>query len=176
MSDRFDITLERKLESSADGGERGGASVRRIELITGVGRRRTWSDDDKARIIVESLAPGANVSEVARRSGLSPQQLFAWRREARALFREGGSAVELEGALRSRQKARPVQVSSSDEAPAFAQVVMAVPASSSVPPPSTSSARSGTIEIALGDTVVRVVGEVETAALAAVLAAVRRAS
>lgn len=175
MRDRFDHRLEHTLGSKA--GEPGGAGqVRRIELLTGSGRRRRWPGKEKARILLESLAPGANVSEVARRSGLFPQQLFAWRREARALFREGGSAVESESALRSRQKARPVQVSSSDEAPAFAQVVMAVPAPSSVPPPSTSSARSGTIEIALGDTVVRVVGEVETAALAAVLAAVRRAS
>ena len=42
--------------------------------------------------MVESLKPGANVSEVARRNGLSPQQLFAWRREARALFRSGHAA------------------------------------------------------------------------------------
>jgi transposase len=35
---------------------------------------------------LDSFEPGANVSEVARRNGLSPQQLFAWRREARTLF------------------------------------------------------------------------------------------
>jgi Transposase len=57
--------------------------VRRIEVITGTGRRRRWSSDDKARILLESLKPGANVSEVARRHGLSPQQLFGWQREAR---------------------------------------------------------------------------------------------
>jgi len=50
--------------------------MRRIELITGTGRRRRWSADEKARIVVESLKPGASVSEVARRHGLSPQQLF----------------------------------------------------------------------------------------------------
>jgi transposase len=52
--------------------------VRRIELITGTGRRRRWSSEDKARIVVESLEPGVSVSEVARRHGLSPQQLFGW--------------------------------------------------------------------------------------------------
>jgi transposase len=36
--------------------------------------------DDKARIIEETLAPGAVVSDVARRHELSPQQLFTWRR------------------------------------------------------------------------------------------------
>src|SRR5260370_12613969 len=85
MSDRFDQTLEHTFESKPDsGGDDAVTSVHRIELITGTGRRRRWSDDDKACIVVESLRPGANVSEVARRHGLSPQQLFGWRREARA--------------------------------------------------------------------------------------------
>ena len=57
--------------------------VRRIEVITGGGARRQWSDEEKARAIEASLAPGAVVSQVARRHGLSPQQLFTWRREAR---------------------------------------------------------------------------------------------
>ena len=45
---------------------------RRIELLTGPGRRRRWSAEEKERIIAESLAPGARVSEVARRWELSP--------------------------------------------------------------------------------------------------------
>lgn len=57
--------------------------VRRLEVITGVVVRRRWSADDRARILGETLAPGAVVSEVARRHGLTPQQLFTWRREAR---------------------------------------------------------------------------------------------
>jgi transposase len=88
MSDNFDIKLKRKLESNADEVSGSVTSVRRIELITGAARRRGWSSDEKARIVMESLRPGANVSEVARRNGLSPQQLFAWRRKARALFKE----------------------------------------------------------------------------------------
>lgn len=56
--------------------------VRRIEVITGGGRRR-WTMDEKARIVTETLNPGAVVSVIARRHGLTPQQLFAWRREAR---------------------------------------------------------------------------------------------
>jgi transposase len=53
-------------------------------VITGGGeRRRRWSAEEKARAVEESLAPGAVVSEVARRRGLTSQQLFSCRREAR---------------------------------------------------------------------------------------------
>jgi transposase len=57
--------------------------VRRLEVLTGVGGRRRWSADAKARIVEETLAPGATVSEVARRHDIRPQQLFGWRREMR---------------------------------------------------------------------------------------------
>jgi len=46
-----------------------GLEVRRLEVITGTGRRRRFSDKDKARIVEETLAPGAVVSAVARRYG-----------------------------------------------------------------------------------------------------------
>jgi transposase len=48
----------------------------------GVGRRRRSAD--KGRIVAESYAPGAVVSEVARRHDVTPQHLFAWRKAARA--------------------------------------------------------------------------------------------
>jgi Transposase and inactivated derivatives len=58
--------------------------VHRLEVFTGAGRRRTWSDEDKARIVAEIAARSESVSAVARRHGLSPQQLFGWRRELQA--------------------------------------------------------------------------------------------
>jgi transposase len=61
----------------------GVVGVRRLEVITGVGGRRSWSRDDKARIVAQSFAARANVSAVARRYGLRPQQVYAWRRLAR---------------------------------------------------------------------------------------------
>ena len=43
---------------------------------------RSWSDEEKVRIVGEALAPGANVSAIARSNGLDPSQLFTWRRKA----------------------------------------------------------------------------------------------
>jgi len=57
--------------------------VRRLEVFTGAGRRRTWTAEQKAQILAESYESGEKVSAVARRHGLTPQQLFGWRRDAR---------------------------------------------------------------------------------------------
>src|SRR3954467_14772644 len=57
--------------------------ARRIEMFTGTGRRRNWPADEKAAIVAESYAPGRTVCGVARRHGLTPAQLFTWRRLAR---------------------------------------------------------------------------------------------
>lgn len=57
---------------------------RRIEVLTGPARRRHWSAAEKAQIVAETLLPGASVSEVARRRQVCSQQVFTWRREARA--------------------------------------------------------------------------------------------
>lgn len=59
------------------------ASYRRIEVLTGPGRRRQWSDEEKARILAETRVAGASVSAVARRWQVCPQQVFGWRRQAR---------------------------------------------------------------------------------------------
>jgi transposase len=56
----------------------------RVEVITGVERRRRWSDDEKRVIVAESFAPGAVVAEVARRVDVSPGQIYRWRQEVRA--------------------------------------------------------------------------------------------
>src|SRR6266550_4613193 len=56
--------------------------VRRMEVFTGAGRRRSWSAAEKAAI-AESYGSDMTVCGVARRHGLTPQQLFAWRRLAR---------------------------------------------------------------------------------------------
>ena len=68
---------------------------RRVEVLTGPRRRRDWPEGDKARAVAESCAPGVVVSEVARRWQVSPQQLFTWRRRARAAARRAATAGAL---------------------------------------------------------------------------------
>jgi transposase len=176
MSDHFDHKLEHKLESKPAEGDAGSGSVRRIELITGTGRRRRWSSDAKVSIVVESFEPGANVSEVARRRGLSPQQLFAWRREARAMSGQstaGTAAPAAPAVVCKASSEKPDTPRPAQPTPAFAQVVIAAGS-----PPSASSSPKGNvpgaIEIVIGDTSVRVIGQVAAEAITAVLRAVRR--
>ena len=61
-----------------------GHSFRRVEVLTGVPRRRRWSAAEKAAIVAESFAPGAVASTVALRYGLHRNQLYMWRRELRS--------------------------------------------------------------------------------------------
>jgi transposase len=123
---------------------------RRVEVLTGPGRRRRWSVEEKARIVEESLVPGARVSEVARRWQVCSQQVFGWRRAARSNIST---------------------VVSTTAAPGFVSIV-------SEPLPSTPVSRSApaapAIEVKLAGAVVRVVSGMDDAAqLTAVLRAVR---
>ena len=67
----------------------------RVEVITGRRRRRDWSDEEKARILAESAEPEVNISEVARRNGVSRGLLNVWRRRARLVTDEGLQFVQL---------------------------------------------------------------------------------
>jgi len=137
----FDPTFEPK----------GMVGVRRLEVITGVGGRRAWSHEDKGRIVAESFAAGANVSAVARRYGLRPQQVYAWRRLAR------GGALALPAA----------------EALGFVPIV----AAESEPAPSVTSATmpAGIVEIEIAEAVIRAAPGVDWRHLREVLRAVKAA-
>jgi transposase len=125
---------------------------RRIEVLTGPGRRRRWSAEEKGRIVAETLAPGALVSEVARRWQVCPQQVFGWRREARV-------SVAADSAAQS------IAV-----APGFVPIVSAAirPA-----PRSRMASAASVIEVELAGAVVRVSGLGDGAELTAVLRAIR---
>jgi transposase len=120
-------------------------SFRRLEVITGVGRRRRWTAEEKARIVAESLEPATTASAVARRYGLHTSQLFTWRQQ---LHRRASSPAAIDG------PAAFVPVLLAEDGPAPAEAV-------------------GRMEIVLGPVVVRVGADVDAAALRRVLEAVR---
>src|SRR5512144_3455076 len=66
----------------------------RVEVITGVARRRRWSAEEKLRMVNELSRPGATVSLVARRNDIDSSLLFKWRK----LAREGAFGTLPEGA------------------------------------------------------------------------------
>ena len=126
-------------DDAKDGG------YRRVEVLTGPGRRRKWSDDDKARIVEETLRPGTVVAEVARRWQVSSQQVFTWRREMR------------------RSAVVPL-----DFVPIVPETPIPVPEPTAVPPPSSPS-----IEVELAGAVLRVTPGTEVDLLTTVLRALR---
>ena len=131
--------------------------VRRLEVFTGAGRRRAWTGEQKAQILAESYESGDKVSAVARRHGLTPQQLFGWRREARRRTRgqAKGDKGDMSGA-------------------AFAPVIVeaALP-SPNAPAAPNSAGAAGAIEIVIGAATVRVARGIDVATLTAVLRAVK---
>src|SRR3546814_21056169 len=56
-------------------------SVERMEVLSGVLRRRNWSAEIKERIVSETLAQGVTVTEVARRHEVDRSLVYRWRRE-----------------------------------------------------------------------------------------------
>jgi len=132
--------------------------ARRLEVFTGAGRRRTWPADEKAAIVAESYAPGRTVCGVARRHGLTPAQLFAWRRLAR----------------RSRPSAK--------QPPALFVPAVVEPSPGPTPPPAAQprpARRRGPvtgIEVEMDGVVVRIGSGAGVEAIAAVIRALRVAS
>ena len=118
---------------------------RRLEVLTGPGRRRKWSDDDKAKVVAETLEPGAVVAEVARRWQICRQQVFTWRREMRA-----GVGAQ----------------------PEFVPVV--VETTGSKPEPAVAPSRgTSAIEVKLAGAVLRIAAGADEALLTMVLRAIR---
>ena len=51
------------------------------DFAPGARRRRSWTRDEKRRIVEESLQEGTSIAEVARRHDLNANLLFTWRRK-----------------------------------------------------------------------------------------------
>src|SRR5579875_409046 len=63
--------------------DKGSAQVERLQVVE-TGRRRRWSEDEKLKIVLESLQAPRQISATARRYGLSRSLLLQWRRSFRA--------------------------------------------------------------------------------------------
>ena len=128
--------------------------VRRLEVFTGVGRRRRWTTEQKARIVAESYESGETVCAVARRHGLTPQQLFGWRRHTR-LAEDGDGKGGIAFAPVIVEAARPY---------------------GNAPIAAARAGRSSAIEIVIGVATVRIAPGTDAATLQTVLRAVMAAS
>ena len=126
----------------------GGDTLRRIEVITGTGRRRRWDAGTKARLVAESFEPGCSVSEVARRHDIGPSLLFLWRRQA------GGATKNAESTVRGGPAFVPMVVA--DDAPAAPVVNEAC-----------------VVEVELGDVRIRIKGPIDRSVLREVFLAAR---
>jgi len=81
----------------------------RIEVFSGVERRRRWSAEEKRRLVSAAFAPGAVVSEIARRADIHPNQLYRWRQDL-GLTSSGFSEVVVTGGF-----APPVSAVAADQ-------------------------------------------------------------
>src|SRR5271154_1864506 len=78
----------------------------KVEVLTGVARRRRFSTDLKLAVVAETMQPGMSVSYVARRHGLSPSLVFRWRQ----LMNEGGKeAVRADDEVVAASEVRRLQ-------------------------------------------------------------------
>lgn len=125
---------------------------RRVEILTGPGRRRRWSADEKAQIVAETLMPGARVSDVARRWQLCTQQVFTWRRQARHV---------------------QAMISTDPVAPSLPTFVPIVAESTAPAVTPAANSAPAAIEVKLAGAVVRVASGMDATTLTTVLRAVR---
>jgi transposase len=64
-----------------------------VTIISGVERRRVWTDEQKRALVAAACEPGASVAEIARRADLRPSQLYRWRRDLAEPVSPGFAAV-----------------------------------------------------------------------------------
>jgi transposase len=116
----------------------------RMTLITGVERRRRWSDEDRVRILAAIEEPGAVVADVARREDVCTSLIYKWRRAARRVGSSGACG--------------------------FSPVVIETAAAQSSP---LNGFDAGVIEVDIKDARVRISADAPSATIAATLKALR---
>lgn len=125
--------------------DRRSAQVERLEVVE-TGRRRRWSEDEKLKIVLESLRAPRQVAATARRYGVSRSLLLRWRRSFRPEPKDAGHQTGFVPAM--------------------------VVAESGAPPGPIVPTNSGAIEIEFAAGVrMRITGAVDAATLTATIAA-----
>jgi transposase len=82
------------------------SSADRIEVFSGIQRRRRYSLDQKLAVLAEAAQPGMTISYIARRHGISPSLVFGWRRR----MTEGGKeAVRADDEVVAREQVRALE-------------------------------------------------------------------
>lgn len=140
--------MEHQIEHRMEVPNRGGVS--RIEVLDGPTGRRRWPDAVKARIVAESLLPGARVCDVAQKHGLIARHLSQWR----GLARKG--KLVLPG----------------DDGPAFVPLMLEPIA---VPEPVVATVGNGVVKIEIAGAVLHVPSDCSPERAAAMAAALKRA-
>lgn len=79
-------------------GHKHSAQIERLEVVE-TGRRRRWSDDEKLKIVLESMQTPRAISSTARRHGISRSLLMTWRRVFRLEL--AGSDIPRAGFVRA---------------------------------------------------------------------------
>ncbi|VIO71672.1 hypothetical protein CI41S_30360 [Bradyrhizobium ivorense] len=139
-----------------------GDSYRRVEVITGERRRRRWTSEEKARIAAESFEEGANISEVARRNGVSRGLLTVWRRQVAAAL--AGKA----------QNFVPIQIGAESDGGRVGKSECISPVQTKPVEIATPPAKvCGVVEIEVNGARIRVEPGVELATLSVVLSGIR---
>ncbi|NCP15272.1 MAG: transposase [Sphingomonadales bacterium] len=137
--------------------------ARRFEVFTGAGKRRDWSDTEKASIVAECWPGGERVAAVACRHALDPSQIYGWRKVLVRRCKDHGLAV-------------PVALEQQD--PAFVPVMVAP---DDTPEPAPDPVRSrrrrraepAAIELEIGGALVRIGSSADADTIAAVITALR---
>jgi transposase len=80
----------------------------RVEITTRGEGRRSFSAEEKVRLVAETLRPGETVTAVSRRHGICTSLLHRWRRAARG---------EVPSRRAARSQLLPVRIVAPDAAP-----------------------------------------------------------
>jgi transposase len=137
--------------------------AQRFEVFTGAGKRRDWPPALKASIVAECCSGREGVSAVARRHGLDPSQVYAWRKDL-------GKQLEDKGLTLSSAKPEAATF-----VPAVIETVMVSDPAPVRRAPRRHRATPAAVELEIDGVAVRIACGADAAIITAVIDALRAA-